>query len=229
MEETRDTPALLRRKADTESSLAPLYELNERCLMLLAEAARSDTHSASPLVIALRRTLLAMTPDARVRASRRPILLVDMAFRDALWWLDARSHPRRVTRTILDHEIFPAQSAKHLARATLVLAWHSVRADRIASGVILGISRPVAEILAGLALSDLDSIAERRFRSLRPRWENRPALWRRLLHSGDSADFRRGKEFVLRSLQLLSSELIHSEDDPREFRKDDDSGAPPRA
>ena len=93
--------------------------------------------------------------------------------------------------------------------------------------MILGISRPVAEILAGLALSDLDSIAERRFRSLRPRWEARPALWRRLIHAGDSGDFRPGKEFILRSLQLLSSELLHSEDDPHAF-KEGDSGAHPR-
>ena len=226
-EETRDIPALVRRKGDIESPLAPLYEVNERCLMLLAEAARSDRHSASPLVIALRRPLLAMTPDARTRAARRPILLVNMAFRESLWWLDAKSHPRRATRSTADHEAFPAQSAKQLARATLVLAWHSVRADRIASGVILGISRPVADILAGLTLSDLDSIAERRFRSLRPRWEDRPALWRRLIHSGDSGDFRRGKEFILRSLQLLSSELLHSEDDPHAF-KGGDSGVHPR-
>jgi hypothetical protein len=227
-EETRDISALLRRKGDIASPLAPLYEVNERCLMLLTEAARSDSHAASALVIALRRPLLAMTPEARARASRRPILLLDIAFRDALWWIDAKSHPRRATRTTLDHEAFPAQSAKHLARATLVLAWHSVRADQIASGVILGISRPVAEILAGLALSDLDSIAERRFRSLRPRWEDRPALWRRLIHSGESADFRRGKEFLLRSLQLLGGELLNSEDDSKDFKKESDSGARPR-
>jgi hypothetical protein len=224
--ETRGVSAPLRRKGDIEPPLAPLFEVNERCLLLLTETARSETRPASALVIALRRPLLAMTPDIRARASRRPILLLDMAFRDALWWRDARSHPRRTTRTTVDHEAFPAPSARALARASLVLAWHSVRADPIASGVILGISRPVAEILGGLALSDLDSIAERRFRSLRPRWEDRPALWRKLLHSGQSTDFRRGKEFTLRSLQLLSFELLHSEEEPAPLNHRDFSASP---
>ena len=228
LREPRDIAALLPRKGDVDAPLAPLYEVNERCLTLLAEAARADAQPASALVVALRRPLLAMTPDARARAARRPLLLLDMKFRDALWWRDARSHPRRATRTPVDHEAFPAQSARPLARATLVLAWHSVRADPIASGVILGVSHPVAEILAGLALSDLDSIAERRFRSLRPRWEDRPALWRRLIHLGEVGDYRRGKEFILRSLQLLGGELMNSEARLQAFERASDSAAHPR-
>jgi hypothetical protein len=94
--------------------------------------------------------------------------------------------------------------------------------------MLLGISPCVAEILTALSLADLDLIAERRFRSLRPRWEDRPALWRKLLHSGESADFRRGREFILRSLQLLAGELLASEADREVTRRGRDSGVRPR-
>lgn len=209
-EDARELSPLLRRQGEPDSPLAPLHEVNERCLTLLAETARQQKHGTSSLVIALRRPLLAMTPEARARASRRAVLLLDMAFRDRLWWVGARAHPRRATRTLLEHDVFPAPSARYLARATLVLAWHSVRADRTAAGALLGVSCAVAEIIAGLSLEELDLIAERRFRSLRPRWEDRPALWRKLLLSVESSDYRREREFNLLSLKLVIGELLSS-------------------
>jgi hypothetical protein len=225
LEDTRHVSALLRGQGEPDSPLAPLYQVNERCLMLLAEAARQETRCTSPLVIALRRPLLAMTPEMRARASRRALLLLDMAFRDFPWWFGARAHPRRATRTLLEPELFPAPSARPLARATLVLAWHSVRADRIAASALLGLSRPVAEIIAGLTLEELDWIAERRFRTLRPRWEDRPEQWRKLLLSAEGSDFRRGREFNVQSLKLLAGELLASEVGPRPLPKEGDSYA----
>jgi hypothetical protein len=226
--EAREASALLRRTGGRDSALLPLFEVNERCLTLLAEAARSRTSSVSPLVIALRRPLLAMTPESHARAARRPTLLVDMAFRDPLWWREAKDHPRRATRGAPEPEVFPGPSVRYLARATLVLAWHSLRNDALAAGLLLGISRPVADILASLPLAELDAIAERRYRSLRPRWDDQPALWRQLLLSGTSSDFRRGREFILRSLQLVSGELLNRKADARGATRSGDLGGASR-
>ena len=194
-------------KADADSSLAPVYEINERCIDLLVEAARDDKHPAPGLVVALRTPLLQLTPEMRMRVARRALLLVDLGFRDIAWWKDAQRDPQRSTRTPVTLDTFPARAAMTLARSTLILAWHSIRADRTAAGLMLGISRPVADVILSLPLTDLDRIAEKRFRRLRPRWEDCPALWRQLLLSVEATDFRKEREFNLRALQLVAGQL----------------------
>ena len=74
---------------------------------------------------------------------------------------------------------FPRPAAVKLARSTLVLAWHTVRTNLDAAVVLLGIAPSVAEIIAKPHLQDLDRIAERQYRHVRPRWEDRPAVWPR--------------------------------------------------
>jgi hypothetical protein len=56
-------------------------------------------------------------------------------------------------------------------------------------------------------LSDLDRIVERNFHHLRPRWEDRPGVWRALLLAAESEDFRRMRDFDLYSLQLITGDL----------------------
>ena len=92
-------------------------------------------------------------------------------------------------------------------RWTLMLAWHSVRADADASS-LLGISPGVAGTLASFSLTELDRIAERRYRYVRPRWKDRPIVWRHLLLSASTADARQMRDTHLRALQLLTGELI---------------------
>jgi hypothetical protein len=92
-----------------------------------------------------------------------------------------------------------------LARATLTLAWHTVRTDTEATLVLLGISPPVAEHIASLRLQDIDRIAERHYRRLRPRWEDRPAVWRQLLACSRETDVNAAHEFVLHALQLTAA------------------------
>lgn len=202
-----EVPAAPQPKDRGESSLAPIGEINERCISLLVQAARDERHPAPGLVVALRTLLLRMSPEMRARAAQRAILLVDMGFRDLIWWRDARREPHRASRTPLIQDAFPARAAMNLARSTLVLSWHSIRANRTAAGLMLGIPYPVADVIGSLSLTDLDRIAEKRFRRLRPRWEDRPALWHQLLLSVEGADFRREREFNLRAAQLIAGEL----------------------
>jgi hypothetical protein len=186
----------------------PIYQINEQCIDLLVEAARRETHPAPGLVVVLRTLLLRMTPQMRTQAAQRALLLVDMGFRDVGWWKDARREPRRGSRTPIGPDPLPTRAALNLARSSLVLAWHSIQANPMAAGLMLGISRPVASVISSLSLTDLEHIAEKRFRRLRPRWEDRPGLWRQLLLSVEATDFRKEREFNLRALQLAAGELF---------------------
>jgi hypothetical protein len=72
------------------------------------------------------------------------------------------------------------------------------------------VSPEVARIIASFSLTELDRVVERRFRYVRPRWEDRPAVWRALLLSAQSGDVRRNREVNLRMLQLITGDLLAS-------------------
>ena len=90
-----------------------------------------------------------------------------------------------------------------------MLAWHGVRSDPVGS-CLLGVSPEVARIIAGFSLTELDRVVERRFRYVRPRWEDRPAVWRALFLSAQSGDARRTGEVNLRAIQLMTGDLLPS-------------------
>jgi hypothetical protein len=87
-----------------------------------------------------------------------------------------------------------------------MLAWHTLRA-RPEDAALLGVAPGVAQVIAGLSLSAIDRIVERNFHHLRPRWEDRPGVWRALLLAAESEDFRRMRNFDLYSLQLITGDL----------------------
>jgi hypothetical protein len=118
-----------------------------------------------------------------------------------------RSHPIRPAPLPSWRGSFPRGAAVPLARATLMFAWHSLRADRNAA-CLLGMSSAVSEAIAALSLTDIDRVVDRRFRHLRPRWEDRPAVWRQLLQAAQSTDIRRTRDVNLRGLQLLVGEML---------------------
>ena len=187
-------------------SLAPLKAVNERCIEMLALAARKEPSGSLTLVGYLKEVLLRMTPEIRARAAQRPVLLSDMQFTNAPWWRVAREHPARPAPLPSWRGSFPKPQAVSLARATLMLAWHSLRFSP-ESGVLLGVIPGVAELITELSLTDIDTIVERRFQHVRPRWEDRPAVWERLLLKAESEDFRKTRDFNLYSLQLVTGEL----------------------
>jgi hypothetical protein len=72
------------------------------------------------------------------------------------------------------------------------------------------VSPEVARIIASFSLTELDRVVDRRFRYVRPRWEDRPAAWRALLLSAQSDDARRTREVNLRMIQLMAGDLLVS-------------------
>ena len=189
------------------AALRPLHEVNEHCIDMLVHAARKDSPAAPALVRHLRELLRAMTPESRARTAQRPLLLVDMRLADLEWWRTAKDHPTRAAPLPAWRGAFPRPQGVQLARATLMLAWHTVRADRYAT-CLLGMSPGVSEIIASLSLTEIDRIVERHFRHARPRWEDRPAVWRRLLLAAQSDSARLTRDFNLYGLQLLTGQLL---------------------
>jgi hypothetical protein len=188
------------------SDLRPLYEINERCLELLVRAARTD-RPTFPLVCYLRELLCSVTPETRARAAHRPLLLIDMHLANGELWRAAKDRPDRPTPRPAWQGAFARPAAVQLARSTLSLAWHKVRVAPHEL-FLLGITTDVADAIAQLSITEIAAVAERYFRHIRPRWEDRPAVWRRLLLSAQSEDIRRSRDFNLYGIQLLTAELM---------------------
>jgi len=72
------------------------------------------------------------------------------------WSCSARDHPTRQAPTPNWRRGFPRASAVALARATVMLAWHTLRA-RPKDAALLGVAPGVAQVIAGLSLSQIDA------------------------------------------------------------------------
>jgi hypothetical protein len=189
--------------------LVPLHEVNERCLELITLIAKLDPHEAPfTLITPLRSLLRGTKPVVRRRAARQPFALIDMEFRDRDWWHAVKSKPARAWKERSWRGSSPKRPAVQLAHTTLMLAWHMTRADPAAAAIVFGMQRDVVRTIATLPLSDIDVIAERHFRHLRPRWEDRPDLWRELLVAAHADDEAAMRDFAVRALQLLAGDIV---------------------
>jgi hypothetical protein len=188
------------------SDLRPLYEINERCLELLVREARTD-RPTFPLVCYLRELLCSVTPETCARAAQRPFLLIDVQLANGDLWRAAKDRPGRPTPRSAWQRGFPRPAAVQLADWTLSFAWHKVRTAPHEL-CLLGITTDVADAIAQLPITEIVPVAERYFRHVRPRWEDRPAVWRRLLLSAQSENTRLAREFSLYGIQLLTADLM---------------------
>lgn len=188
--------------------LAGLFEINERCLELLVNGARGEGPSPFGVGGSLRARLRRSTPEIRRRAAARKFLLLEMEFQNGEWWEMARTLLTKRWRETGWPECFPQRSGVPLARATLTLAWHSLRADLATSCVLLGMTRGVAELMRDLQLWEIDRLAEQRYRHLQPRWRDRPQFWVELLAGAESTGPEAMRLAELHGLQLLTGELL---------------------
>jgi len=202
------TPPAVLRGSDAERPLVGSFEVNERCLEMLVNAARHEQTKSFALVAELRELLKSLTPEARRRAARRAFLLVDMEFANADWWHTVCTRPSQQIRTPSWRGSFPRGPAIQLGHATLMLAWGSLKVDVTTTRLLLGIAPPVADLILGLRFDELDRIARQRYRHVHPRWDDRPAIWRRLLIAAQTGDQQLMGACNLYALQLLAGELL---------------------
>jgi len=182
------------------SVLAPLSDINESFLQLLIDVAKRREAAPSDFIAELREPLCQLSESARAIARGTPVLLVDMEFRNPMWWGavatdSAKTHTAHTWLTS-----FPRNRAVRLARSTLMLAWHLAGTDPASCLALLGLSSPVIEIVGALQPQQIERIAERQGTCLRPRWEDRPSVWRHLLSAAD--DHAAAQGFTVRALQL---------------------------
>jgi hypothetical protein len=190
-------------------ALGRVHALNERCLELLAQFARTDRQRISLPIVNQHRSLWnGLNATARTRAARTPFLLVDLHFQDAQWWRSAaRSRPSRKRQMVL-RAAFSGKIAGELMRETLMLACSTVAFDRGAASILLGMTPAVSGIVGGLSHQDVERIASRYSSHLQPRWEDVPAFWGKLLTAARDADEEALHEVSLHGAQLIGSELL---------------------
>jgi hypothetical protein len=211
------TKATPQEEENTPPAVRPRQEVqrvNQRCIEMLTQAARMARPEPSPFVTELRDVLLQMTPERRVRAAHRTFLLVDMELGNTDLWRRFKSHPARVEPALKGRGTFSRAASVQLARDTLILAWYGVRADCHGARLLLGLSAAVSNIIATFSLTDINRIAERQFHYVRPRWEDRPDLWRNLLSASQTPDIRRARDINLRGLQLIVGVIATPTSDP---------------
>ena len=195
------------RQPDAQAQLL-IAELNERCLDLLVLVARTGPPTSGfTLAMHLRPLLRSTRPAVRRRAAEVGLPLIDMEFRNSEWWQALKSDSSSCSRQHLRPDL-PKRAMVQLTRATLILCWHSVHADLECARVLFGMSRAVTEIVGSLRLSDIEQIAERQFRRVRPRWDDRPWLWRELLSAAESNDQLSWRAFHVHALQVLAGENL---------------------
>ena len=184
--------------------LEPIYDLNRRMLELLAEpmddGGQHDFHAGTAIGDALRD----IDPSSRERLALFPFLLVDASFRDVTRWT---SSEHAVAASSLGTA---GARVVGLARATCVLSWYLLRTDQVAATLSLGVSRECAAVIARSGLTELQEVAARlvQHRWLKPRWHDRPQVWRRLICLAQATP---PKSVAIHGLQLFLGDLLAEE------------------
>jgi len=184
--------------------LAPLAELNEQLLELLCGAelpAASGARAVGAWPLGnLAAELRALTPVMRSRLARCPYLLIDAAFGQSERW---HGPLIRVMDAAPAGGQFASAEGRTLLRRSLLFAWHLAGSNRAMARITLGMSSDCAERIAQFRLRDLEWLAELSPPWIRPRWDDQPLHWQRLI-----AAARREPPLLLRQLQWHGLALL---------------------
>lgn len=192
-------------------ALKDVCQMNEYLLEVLSVMATLGT--PTPLDAVTRNADLWRLLDvaSRRRAAQIPVLLLDLNFQDSVWWqgvvctANARLPDQRVPEARVDHW------STEFTREALMLAWPTVREDRVAASLLFGMSEPVAEIIGSLTPQQLDHVSLHYSHEMRLRWAQSQQFWRGLLVSAQSGDRAALCDMHLFGLQLLGGERMRAD------------------
>jgi hypothetical protein len=183
--------------------LDSLADINERVIEVLASQAGSLRPYASPLSAQLADEWRGLDALGRSQLAASPYLLLDCQFSsEELWSGSAYGGVRDAG--VAASGFTDALGAKTLRHAML-LAWHWSRANPITAQIALGLSESCVCLIAGSRLRDLEALAEQGPAWIRPRWEERPDVWRQLLTAAAPLRPALLRKIHLRGLQLLAA------------------------
>jgi hypothetical protein len=204
------TPTASPLPALSAPSLAALREINESALTLLSDIAHD--YAAEPgdfsLPFIARRVLQNAGVHERAQLADIPALLVDIEFRHAEWWQQVAMRPTRFADPAGPRHVTRRRALRSLTRAALAYAWNIVHQDRPGAQIVLGMSTGVIEVIAGIGPVQMQQIADRSLWHLRPRWHDRPALWRHLLRPHARPESARLAR--IQCLQQLDARALHT-------------------
>ncbi|HLW24150.1 MAG TPA: hypothetical protein VKT22_07295 [Steroidobacteraceae bacterium] len=184
-------------------ALAPLHDLNQRFLDLLAERGAGwpmrehATQSAS-----VGRALASLTPAQRVQAARCPYALFDLHFHDEAHWrgrLERACVWRVEDAAPVDGEL---GEFVHLA---LFYAWHVAASARLSPQVLLGMHAGTARAFRAATLNALPALALSEALRLEPRWSAHGSFWGTLIRAASRSDEARLRRVQLFGLQLAAA------------------------
>jgi len=187
---------------------ADLHAVNEHLVELLVDAARSHGPFPFSMIIPLRNLLRSAGPELRKRIAARQYLLLEMGLDCPERWHRALEAPERLFRSERTPGVFPRRTGVPLARVVLTLLSKGIQAHRETACLLFGMHEEVTSLIAELSPPALDRLAERTFRELRPRWADRPSLWRALILAANSERTAAMREFDLQAMALLSAEVL---------------------
>lgn len=190
-----------------EALLESLRAINLDFLKLMSDFARTSYYSLEPLG-SLAPLFLEMTPELASQASQFPFLLLDLHFSESSWWNRETFGERVAVKETAHGPAHIATRATSIARSALMLAWHTVRTERDASLVLLGLSSVSADAIGSMSLHDLEGVALLEPVGIRPRWSNSHALWVQLLSRPHAQQVDVARDFVLHALQLTAGSYL---------------------
>jgi hypothetical protein len=187
------------------ATLESMTDVNEEVLALL-RAQCSVTGWQPPLIQDVRDLLLNLDAASMRRAAGTAVLLVDAGFGQGSRWSDA------IVGAVNDRDapaaaaFFTVDAAVRVMRLVMTHAWHLARSEPAAARLLLGLSATNVTVIGGCSLTRLLGLADVRTQWLRPRWEDRPGVWRELLRTAAAGDAGALERLRVRGLQLLAGE-----------------------
>ena len=132
-------------------------------------------------------------------------LLVDAGFAEPERWR------RRAVRQVDDAgqgyaPFFSIAAGAAVAQAVLTFAWHLARCQGAAARLLLAMPAGCVAELARHTLGEVRALALRNPHWLRPRWAQRPGMWREFLAAAASEDAAQLGRARLRGQRLLAAE-----------------------
>jgi hypothetical protein len=208
-ESSKSDPVSMLAGAWDDALLHHIADLNEHFLGVLQRSLARPGAVARCGLLAPLRAQWHQLDAARLRLlAECPYLLLDAGFSLPECWKaqagtvvnDAPAAGRGV--------LFDDPAGAELGRRALILGWHLAQANPFAARIALGMSARCTGLIAASRLQDLEQLVSVRPHWMRPRWDDRPQVWRQLLQAAIEGPVSRLRLLQLRGLQLLAGGML---------------------